>query len=140
MLTHNSRFKAINQSAVGGNHVNQTISDIELTKRYRLSFSGAVVGLFNVGSTECHIEAYQDSVEVSKWKLVDFTPDAYQTYSVDFVPVFEDFEISLRLRCSTDAKVTVTFDLDDVSLVEIGDVVIETPPLIRRGEISESDY
>ena len=111
---------------------------MDINKSYRLSFSGAVVGLFAVGSSECHIEAYQNSVEIGKWKLEGFTPDEYKTYSVDFTPAFESFEISMRLRCSTDAQVTVTFDLDDVSLVEIGGVV-QNPP-IEGGEIIESDY
>ncbi|RFN41453.1 hypothetical protein FIE12Z_12959 [Fusarium flagelliforme] len=133
------RFEVINQSAVGGNHVNQTISDAELTKRYRLSFSGAVFGLFNTGSTDCYIEAYQNGDEIQKWKLADFTTDVYKTYSVDFTPKHEDFELALRLRCTTNAQVTVTFGIDDVSMVEIGDVIVTTPPA-KRGEISENNY
>jgi len=98
-----------------------------------------VFGLFNTGSTDCYVEAYENGDEIQKWKLADFTTDVYKTYSVDFTPKHEDFGLALRLRCDTNAQVTITFGIDDVSLVEIGDVVVTTPPA-KRGEISENDY
>ncbi|RBR18678.1 uncharacterized protein FIESC28_05955 [Fusarium coffeatum] len=133
------RFQVINQSARGGNSVNQTISDVEVTHRYRLSFSGAAFGLFDTGSNNCYIEAYQKGDEIQKWKLGDVLPDEYNTYSVDFTPKSDSFELALRLRCEAGDPVTITFGIDDVSMVDIGPMIKIAPP-IKRGEISESDY
>ncbi|KAF4977885.1 hypothetical protein FZEAL_5659 [Fusarium zealandicum] len=124
-----SLFSLQNQEGSGGNSLNQTINGLDTDRLYRLSFSGAVFGLPVLGTAECSIFGLANGKQFKEWKIQVDSPGSYQTYTTELIVNNEDVTLELRLRCTTDKKVTIEFGMEDVVLEDIGDIVEVLPPL-----------
>ncbi|KPM41154.1 hypothetical protein AK830_g5404 [Neonectria ditissima] len=118
--THYARYIYSDEYAWGGNNLNQTITDLDVTRLYRLSFSGAVFGLTNLNGETCQMEALLRGNVKKSWPITNFVSGAYSSYSTDLTVDDEDLTLTLRLRCTTQHKVSIEFGVDDISLKDIG--------------------
>lgn len=115
-----SRYVYQDQFGSGGNQLNQTINGLYTDRLYRLSFSGAVHGLPNLGEASCMMEALLNQEVFASWAIENFVVGEYSTYSTDFTTDDEDATITLRLRCTNENRVSIDFGVDDVVVNEIG--------------------
>ncbi|KAK7429119.1 hypothetical protein QQZ08_004334 [Neonectria magnoliae] len=118
--SHYAKFAFNNQYGSGGNHLNQTINGLDTSRMYRLSFSGAVLGLPpTLGSATCEMQALLGGVVKKSWPISNFVVGVYKSYSTELSVNNEDLTLTLRLRCTDQNKVTIEFGVDDVGLTEI---------------------
>jgi hypothetical protein len=59
-------------------------------------------------------------MSLAQWILSFGNIEQYADYSVNFSPLSADITVSLRLRCSIGAQVTLAVGLDDISLMDVG--------------------
>ncbi|WZH48326.1 hypothetical protein QYS62_009500 [Fusarium acuminatum] len=116
-----AQLKAKDTLAVGGNHINQTITALNTLNIYRLTFYVSVLNEeLSVGRALCSIEALQGSELIQTWRLEYNNLGEYVERTVDFRPTGEGIEFDLRLRCTQENAVTLTVALDDVSITDQG--------------------
>ncbi|KIL88628.1 hypothetical protein FAVG1_07875 [Fusarium avenaceum] len=114
-----AELKATDSLAVEGNHINQTINGLHTKNIYRLTFYVTVLNeQLSVGKAICSVEAIQGSELIQTWRLEYDNLGEYVERTVDFIPVADEFEFNLRLRCTQENKVTLTVALDDVSITD----------------------
>ncbi|KAH7128066.1 hypothetical protein B0J13DRAFT_143346 [Dactylonectria estremocensis] len=118
--SHYVRYEIDNESASGGNHLNQTISGLDVTRWYRLTFSAAVFGSPMLGDATCSLEALQDDVIIESWQIDPTVLNRYSSYDTEFLLFDSDITLALRLRCTSENLVTLTIGVDDMVLNDIG--------------------
>ncbi|KAJ3533270.1 hypothetical protein NM208_g2553 [Fusarium decemcellulare] len=120
--SHYVQFLVENNWAVGGNQLNQTINGLSTAHLFRLSFSAAIFDspAPNVGDATCQLEGLQESSLVGQWPLAFTSVNQYTPFEAEFQPVSGDITLTLRLRCTTENRVTLAVGLDDVVLNDIG--------------------
>ncbi|CAH0056204.1 unnamed protein product [Clonostachys solani] len=118
--SHYARFYLENESGAGGNHLNQTINGLDTSRLYRLSFSGAVFGLTDLGDATCEIQALANGDKKGAWPIRTIPVGSYSSYDTNFIADAEDFVLTFRIRCSGQNLVTLDFAVDDIVLRDIG--------------------
>ncbi|KAF4445822.1 hypothetical protein F53441_10467 [Fusarium austroafricanum] len=119
-----AEFKVEGTEAVGSNQLNQTLHGLSTDRLYRLSFfstafSSAPFPTLD-GQTACDMEAYQGGSKIYNWAVDIVNLNLYMPYDIDFTPDNEDFELSLRLRCTSGHTLSIAVGVDDVSMIDVG--------------------
>ncbi|KAM0297349.1 hypothetical protein HYE67_003079 [Fusarium culmorum] len=73
-----------------------------------------------IPGTPCLIQAQQGSAVIAQFLLDLNSVNYWEIYKVNFTPLASDIDLSLRLRCTNNRRVTIALGIDDVT---IGDVV-----------------
>ncbi|KAM0354364.1 hypothetical protein ACHAPU_001408 [Fusarium lateritium] len=121
-------MSVVDTSAIGGNHLNQTLSGLDTSRLFRLKFSTAVFSDPEPSehTDTCVIDAVKQGSVFKSWPLDQSLLNQYLDYETDFVTNNEDITLSLRLRCDPNKKVTLTIGIDNVSLTDVGEAPMPT--------------
>ncbi|KAF5228121.1 hypothetical protein FAUST_11311 [Fusarium austroamericanum] len=116
-------FSVNNNFAIGQNLASQTINGLSTDRQYGFSFYANVFGTpapVIIPGTVCLIQAQQGNAVIGQFPLDLNSVNYWEIYKVNFTPLTSDVDLSLRLRCTNNRRVTLGLGIDDVT---IGDVV-----------------